>query len=102
MATGAIIQFRFLGGAIGLAIVSSILNNMLKSNLRETLSSSELETLLQTTEIISTFPPDIQEIVRGVFARSYNVQFKIMVGFAAAQVPAASLLLRKGGQFRTA
>lgn len=102
MATGAIIQFRFLGGAIGLAIVSSVLNSMLKSNLREALSSSELETLLQTTEIISTFPPNIQEIVRGVFARSYNVQFKIMVGFAAAQVPAAALFLRKGGQFRTA
>jgi len=74
---------------------------MLKSNLKEVLSPNELATLLQTIEIISTLSPNKQEIVREVFARSYNVQFRIMIGFAAAQIPAAVLLWRKGGQFRT-
>ena len=101
VATGAVIQFRFLGGAIGLSIASSVLNGKLKSELRGVLLSSELTALLQTTEVIKSLSPEKAQRVRQTFVDSYNVQFKIMLGFAAAQVVATAMLLRRGKQFRT-
>lgn len=102
MATGAVIQFRFLGGAIGLSIVSSILNGMLKSQLRGILPARELASLLESTEVISTFTPTVRNKVLEVFAQNYQVQFRIMIGFAAAQIPAAALLWRRGEQLKAA
>lgn len=100
VAIGAVIQFRFLAGAIGLAIASTILNTMLKSDLNDVLAPAQLEALLQTTDIIQSLPPGTQDIVKGVFSRAYNIQFKIMLGFAAAQFPATALLFRRGPQIR--
>jgi hypothetical protein len=37
---------------------------------------------------------------REVFSRAYRTQFLVTVGFAAAQIPAAFLLLRRGRQIR--
>ncbi|KAL9609135.1 MAG: hypothetical protein Q9167_006079 [Letrouitia subvulpina] len=102
VATGAVIQFRFLGGAIGLSIVSSVLNGMLKSQLRGVLPARELAALLESTEVISTFTPTVKNKVLEVFVQNYQVQFRIMIGFAAAQIPAAALLWRRGEQFRAA
>lgn len=96
VATGAIIQFRFLGGAIGLGIASNVLNGMLKSRLHDVLSPEQLQTLLQNTASIWTPGVEQQKTVQAVFAQSYNVQFQIMIGFAAAQFPAAALLWRRG------
>lgn len=102
VATGAIIQFRFLGGAIGLGIASNVLNGMLKSRLHDVLSPEQLQTLLQNTAIIRTLGVEQQKTIQSVFAQSYNVQFRIMIGFAAAQLPAAALLWRRGATQLTA
>ncbi|KAL1970237.1 hypothetical protein VTN77DRAFT_5397 [Rasamsonia byssochlamydoides] len=98
VATGAIIQFRFLGGAIGLSIASNVLNGMLKSHLRDVLSPEQLQMLLQDTAIIRTLSIQQQQAILAVFAQSYTIQFRIMIGFAAAQFPAAALLWRRGTQ----
>lgn len=102
VATGAIVQFRFLGGAIGLAIGSSIMNSYLKVNLASILSPSELASLLQSIEVLTTFGPEVQQRVREVFVQSYDIQFKVVTGIAAAQFPAAALMWRSGGQIRAA
>jgi hypothetical protein len=99
VATGAIIQFRFLGGAIGLSIAGSILNSSLKRNLQSVLSTESLEAMLNNIEIIKTFDPATQDMVRDVFARAYRTQFQVMIGFAAAQLPASALIFKKGKQF---
>ncbi|OJJ46831.1 hypothetical protein ASPZODRAFT_24938 [Penicilliopsis zonata CBS 506.65] len=99
VATGAIIQFRFLGGAIGLGIATNVLNGMLKSDLSGILTAEQLRVLLKDTEVIATLSSQTQEVVRHVFARSYNTQLRVMVGLAAAQIPAAALIWRKGNQW---
>lgn len=98
--TGAIVQFRFLGGAIGLAIGSSIMNSFLKVKLAGILSPGELAALLQSTEVLTTFRPEMQQRVREVFVQSYDIQFKVVTGIAAAQFPAAMLMWRSGNQIR--
>ena len=94
-ATGAMIQFRQMGGAIGLTIGSSLLNSHLKSHLAPPLlSPDQLSRLLQSTSQIQTFAPQLQEVVRDVFASGYNLQMKVITGFAAAQFPAVMLMVK--------
>ena len=100
VATGAIIQFRFLGGAIGLSIAANILNSALRNKLSGVLDPETLHLLLDNISVIKTLTPDAQVAVREVFSRAYRTQFLVTVGFAAAQIPAAFLLLRRGRQIR--
>ncbi|RDL32028.1 uncharacterized protein BP5553_09430 [Venustampulla echinocandica] len=90
--TAAITQFRVLGGIMGLAIVISVMNRAIQSDLLDILPVQTVDTLLQTTEIIHRLPPSVQESVRLIFARGYNLQMTIMIGFAAAQVPSTMLM----------
>ncbi|MCJ1349663.1 hypothetical protein MMC31_007904 [Peltigera leucophlebia] len=100
VATGAIIQFRFLGGLIGLSIASNVMNGYLKTHLTEILSSDALAALLKTTKVLATFAPDVQEKVIEVFAQSYDLQYTLMIAFAAAQFPAAAMLWKKKEQIK--
>ncbi|KAJ5389745.1 uncharacterized protein N7496_000813 [Penicillium cataractarum] len=96
IATGSVVQFRFLGGAIGLAIASNILNGHLTHHLQGVLSSHELHLVLENVKYITNFSPELQEKVKGFFADSYSTQLRVMIGFAAAQLPAVLLLIRRG------
>ncbi|KAJ5612404.1 hypothetical protein N7510_005598 [Penicillium lagena] len=98
IATGAVIQFRFLGGAISLAIASNILNGNLAHRLQGILSSHELHLFLENVKSIQYLSPDLQEEVQNIFASSYSTQLKVMIGFAAAQLPAILLLVKPGRQ----
>lgn len=77
------------------------MNGYLKTHLATILSSDALAALLQSTEILVTFTPNVQEKVIEVFARGYDLQYKIMVGFAAAQFLAAAMMWKKGEQIKT-
>lgn len=98
IATGAVIQFRFLGGAISLAIASNILNGNLAHRLQGILSSHELHIFLENVKSIEYLSPDLQEEVKNIFASSYSAQLKVMIGFAAAQLLAILLLVKPGRQ----
>ena len=100
VATGATIQFRFLGGVIGLSIASSVMNHYLETHLTEILPSDALAALMQTTEVLATFTPNVREKVIEVFAKSYDLQYRVMIGFAAAQFPAAAMMWTNGQQIR--
>ncbi|OKL63826.1 hypothetical protein UA08_01090 [Talaromyces atroroseus] len=102
VATGAVIQFRFLGGAIGLAIASNVLNGMLESDLTNVLSPTELQNLLHNTASIETLSEVQREAVVGVFAHSYTTQFRTMVGIAAVQFVSALFVWKRGGRQITA
>ncbi|THC97676.1 hypothetical protein EYZ11_002839 [Aspergillus tanneri] len=101
-ATGALTQYRFLGGAIGLSVASNILNSRLKSKLTGVLSSEQLQTLLQNPAMVSSFSPDLQGIIEAVFSRSYTIQLRAMIAFSAMQVLAALLMFKRGRQHAVA
>ncbi|KAJ5550168.1 hypothetical protein N7535_001893 [Penicillium sp. DV-2018c] len=94
IATGTVVQFRFLGGAIGLAIASNILNGRLAHHLKGVLTSHELHLFLENVRSLGNMSPELQEDVKNVFAGSYSTQMIVMIGFAAAQLPASLLLLK--------
>ncbi|EPS30513.1 hypothetical protein POX_b02482 [Penicillium oxalicum] len=102
IATGAVVQFRFLGGAIGLAIASNILNGHLSSHLQGVFKPHDLHILLENVDMIKALGPALQKEVRDVIAASYMTQLRVMIGFAAAQLPAVLFLLRRGKRQLTA
>lgn len=89
------LQFRTMGGAIGLAIVTTVLNSYIKSHLSAFLSPQEVNALLKSTQAFIALPPELAETVKTVFAKGYNLQMQIMVGFSAAQVPVALMMWQK-------
>jgi hypothetical protein len=93
-----VVQFRFLGGAIGLAIASNIQNGRLSQHLRGILSSHELHLFLENVKSTEMLSPHLHEVVKDVFASSYRTQLRVMIGFAAAQLLATLLLLKRGRQ----
>ncbi|KAE8344924.1 hypothetical protein BDV24DRAFT_171410 [Aspergillus arachidicola] len=98
-ATGALNQCRFLGGAIGLAIAANIQYGNLKSELTDTLSPEQLQQLLENSSTVGSLPAQLQAAIGNVFAKSYTRQYQAMIAFAALQIPASLLMLRRGGQY---
>lgn len=99
-ATGAVIQVRFLGGAIGLRISSAITSSLLRSRLANTLSAEQLSAVLESVTAISGFSPAAQRAVQLVFVTIYNRIFAMVAGVGGAQLLAASLVWKKGSQLR--
>ncbi|TVY91258.1 Efflux pump [Lachnellula willkommii] len=93
--TGAVAQFKVLGGMAILAVVTSVMNRVIRSELERVLPTDQVQLLLETTDVITKFPPEIQETVRHIFGRGYNLQMKIMIGFGAAQIPSTLLMWTK-------
>ena len=84
-----------MGGAIGLSIVTSVLNSKVRTDLSQFLTPDQVEGLLQTASILTGFSPDAQLKIQSVFAEGYNIQFKILAGLAAAQLPASLVMWQK-------
>lgn len=91
-------QLRFLGGAIGLAIASNILNGHLRSHLSSVLTSHDLHLFLENMKDIKFVSTNLQDLVEKVFADSYTTQLRVMIGFAGAQLFATLLLIKRGPQ----
>ncbi|KAI9650185.1 hypothetical protein NHQ30_000198 [Ciborinia camelliae] len=95
VANSAILQFRLMGGAVGLAVVTTVLNNYIQSHLTGVLTPEQLDTFLKTTSLLAELPPSTVDIVRRVYSNGFNAQMRVAIGFAAAQIPAALLMWRR-------
>lgn len=84
-----------MGGVIGLAIVTTAFNGLVRGQLGNLLSASQLNTLLKSPETIAAFPESLQNTIRETFADGYTLQIKILAGLAAGQIPAALLMWEK-------
>ncbi|KAI0914296.1 putative multidrug resistance protein fnx1 [Ustulina deusta] len=91
-ALGAGSQFRFMGGAIVLAISTSIFNSYVQPHLTSQLGISDADTL---TQILPTLPKVLQEEARHILARGYSHQILVLAVSAALQIPATLLMWQK-------
>ncbi|CAG8976536.1 hypothetical protein HYALB_00011013 [Hymenoscyphus albidus] len=94
-ASGAYYEFRILGGAIGLAIATTVFNNYIGDNLSAILAPEVLQALLQSTFTIEGLPEELKGRVAKVLAEGYNLQMRVTTGFAVAQIFTLGLLWRK-------
>lgn len=92
---GAVTQVRVLGGTIGLAICTSVLNGFVKKRLRRMLSQAQIEEISQSLQDIRTLTPEQQEFVRRTFAQGYSRQMKVLLAFSALVFLSSLLLLEK-------
>ena len=83
VAMGAITQIRVLGGTIGLAICTAVLNEHVRHSLSLVLSQQEVTGILQSVSSISNLDTTADKAVRRVFAEGYNQQMRIMTYFSA-------------------
>ncbi len=68
------------------------MNSFLNSRLSGVIGAEHLSAVLKTTAAIRDFPPEVQSLVLTAFAEGYNLQMKIMTGFAGMQVLAVGML----------
>jgi hypothetical protein len=85
-------QFRNLGGLIGIAIVISVSTPYIRSHLSKIVPVEVAASLLERTDLIQQLPPDTLERVRMLFRKAYNLQVKVLIGFAAAKLPVTALM----------
>ncbi|KAL2864859.1 uncharacterized protein BJX67DRAFT_389704 [Aspergillus lucknowensis] len=88
-------QSRMLGGAPGVTVATTILNEHLQSVLGSFISQEQLNAVLETPQAISLLGPGVQVQVRRVFAAAYNLQMKAAGGFSAAQILAVLLVWKR-------
>lgn len=92
---GAITQIRILGGTIGLAISSTILNNHTRSKLKSLISTSELLNISNSLSAIDALTSAQQAAVRTAFAEGYNKQMQVMIAFSGVGLLTCLLILEK-------
>ncbi|PYH88111.1 MFS general substrate transporter [Aspergillus ellipticus CBS 707.79] len=95
VAMGSVAQFRIMGGCIGLAIVTAVSNSYLRTHLGEVLSPETAQAVLKSVDTLSTLPAATQTAVRQVYSASYNLQMKVLAGFAGGQIIASFLMWDK-------
>ncbi|KAL0260906.1 hypothetical protein SLS55_004598 [Diplodia seriata] len=109
ISSGALLQFRVFGGALGLSIATSAMNNYLTSHLPAVAEissgagggASAAHALLQSVGSVGELPPNVREQVLRVLAEGFNLQMKIVAGFSGLQVLMVGMLWRKN-QIRVA
>lgn len=92
---GSVAQYRILGSAIGLAIVTAAFNGLVKGKLEDFLPPGPVDDLLRSPATVKTFPDDLQGDILAAFGEGYNLQLKILAAIAALQIPSALMIWRK-------
>jgi len=78
-AQGAIAQARVLGGCIGIAICTVVFNSTSSNSLVDFVTPKQMADLRRTPLAVLNFEPPLQNIVRGIYARAFAEESRIMV-----------------------
>jgi hypothetical protein len=90
-----LVEFRILGGAVGIAIMTAALENYLYNHLAPIVTPEQLSLLLKNTSVINQLPVDLRAAVLEVFADGYTMQMKIATAFSALQFLAVGMMWKK-------
>ena len=91
---GAIAQFRVLGGSLGLAVCTNVLNKRVKDGV-SMLSEEQLSGLLESAQTIKALSPTLQAYVRQLYAKGYNEEMQVLTVFAGAALLSTLLMWEK-------
>jgi hypothetical protein len=85
-----------LGGAIGIAVVSSVWNADVRTHLSNDvgLSSTAIDQLLHEISLLVTYPADLQTAIRVACAHAYNAQMRYTIIFSGLSFFVAATLWR--------
>lgn len=92
---GALPQFRWLGGSIGVTICANIINHQLTSRLQSILPREQLSELSRSTQVLKNLPPVAVELVRQAYAIGFQRSILVLNSFAGAAMLATFLLWGK-------
>lgn len=81
-----------LSGALVLAIITAVMNSNLNRTLPQVLTDQELFRVFQSTDAIAMLGEPVRTEVKETFLKGYNMQLRILVGFAGAEVLATLLM----------
>ncbi|KAL4745173.1 hypothetical protein BDW72DRAFT_198889 [Aspergillus terricola var. indicus] len=91
-ALGSIVQFRVLGGAVGLSVATNLLNNAVQDRLRGQIGPDVLHSIMKNVSSMATLPDSTQVLIRTAFADGYQRQLLMVLGFCAAEVLALGMM----------
>ncbi|KAI9706730.1 MAG: hypothetical protein M1820_004700 [Bogoriella megaspora] len=91
-ALGAGMQFRYLGAAVGLGVLTAAFNGYIQPQLTSLLGPDEASRILHSTQVVSQLSPAVQSTVQEIFGVAFNLQWKALLGFISAEVVAALLM----------
>ena len=92
---GAVTQVRVLGGTIGLAISTTILNSYVKRVLKEELDEVQIAEISQSLSAIGKLGVEQQIFVRRTFAEGCARQISVVAGFSGLVVLSSLLMAER-------
>ena len=92
---GAVTQVRVLGGTIGLAISTVVLNSYVKSALSTQLSAEQIAGIAGSLSELGKLTEQEQIFVRMTFAEGYNRQTRITLVFSAIVVLSCLMMVER-------
>jgi hypothetical protein len=84
-----------MGGAIGLAIISTAMAGFIRPQLSNILAPSQVDLLLNSAEGLSKLGVPAHNEAVSILADGYNLQFKILAGLAGLQIIGAMMMWQK-------
>ncbi|RDA88664.1 hypothetical protein CP532_4033 [Ophiocordyceps camponoti-leonardi (nom. inval.)] len=89
-------QFRTMGSAFGLAIVTSVFNGYTGHRLASLGLSPDVTSIEGVgSQRLAAVSPEVLADVRTILSEAYNRQMFVLCAFAAAQIPAALLMWKR-------
>jgi hypothetical protein len=92
---GAVTQIRVLGGTIGLAISTVVLNSYVKRALSSQLSPEQIAGISGSLSELSKLSTEEQVFARRTFAEGYNRQTRVTLAFSVAVLLSCLLMVER-------
>jgi hypothetical protein len=92
-AMGANTQFRYLGGALGLGVVTAAFNTYVHLHLSRILSVDTITSILESSSGVYDLSPNVQAAVIQDFADAFTLQWEIICIFVGLQIVANLLAI---------
>lgn len=95
VSSGAGLEVRMLGAALGIAAATSIQHEYVHDELASFLTPETIETILTSTQALGSLPHDQQIRAREVYAVAYSRQIILAGAFAVVQLLGVALIWRR-------